>query len=167
MSPLSSLQPLVTSPLGTDLTSCGSASASDQEDRVPGLNSPGIYNIFKYSNIFNPNILHLKKVYEQNFLKPFYYKYFPLHKYFSGLVSTMSGGGYNLANSSPLNNFASMKTPGYSTSVSSSQERKSSSSSVLKKTSSSMSSSMSGSNNNVTSTEHHSETASASEHFKR
>ena len=91
----------------------------------------------------------------------------PLHKYFSGLVSTMSGGGYNLANSSPLNNFASMKTPGYSTSVSSSQERKSSSSSVLKKTSSSMSSSMSGSNNNVTSTEHHSETASASEHFKR
>ena len=80
-----------------------------------------------------------------------------------GLVSTMSGGGYNLHNSSPLNNFPAMKSADKYTSSSSREERKSSSS--VKKMSSSMSSSGSG-GSNMTSTEHHSETASAT-NFKR
>lgn len=84
-----------------------------------------------------------------------------------GLVSTMSGGGYTLANSSPLNNFAAMKSPGTYTSsnVVNKEERKtSSSSSVMKKTSSTLSGS--GNSNNVTSHESH-ETNSATESFKR
>ena len=80
-----------------------------------------------------------------------------------GLVSTMSGGGYTLSNSSPLNNFAAMKSPGTFTSSNCKEERKtSSSSSVIKKTSSQMS----GNSNNVTSHESH-ETNSATESFKR
>ena len=82
------------------------------------------------------------------------------------LVSTMSGGGYTLANSSPLNNFPAMKSPGnYTSSNVSKEERKtSSSSSVMKKTSSTLSGS--GNSNNVTSHESH-ETNSATESFKR
>ena len=80
-----------------------------------------------------------------------------------GLVSTMSGGGYNLHNSSPLNNFPTMKSADKYTSSSNTREERKTSSSV-KKMSSSMSSGSGGSN--MTSTEHHSETASAT-NFKR
>ena len=111
--------PLVTSPLGSDVTDFG----ANMEDRVPGLNSPG-------------------------------------------LVSTMSGSPYTLANASPLNNLSNF---GKDRSFSSSniQERKSSSqSSSVKKSSTSMSSSIGKGSNNVTSTEHSEHTASA-EHFQR
>ena len=110
----------LTSPLGSDVTEFG----SNLEDRVPGLNSPG-------------------------------------------LVSTMSGSGYNLSNSSPLNILSNFgKGNAFTSSNVQDVTRKSSSSVKKSSTSMSSSSSMGLGSNNVTSTEHSEHTASA-ETFQR